>query len=70
MYRGGGKISKLNLRIYRILNGLHVFFVPEFIITNGVHKRFYDIKFNNGIILEVNGDRVHANPQIFKDPEE
>lgn len=70
LYRGGGKISKLNLRIYRILNDLHVFFVPEFIITNGHHKRFYDIKFNNGIILEVNGDRVHANPQIFKDPEE
>ena len=66
-----GKISKLNKRIYMILNKYYIYFNSEFQIKyDEYHSYFYDIKFNNNVLLEINGDRVHANPEIFKDPNE
>ena len=73
--KNNGKISKLNKRIYKILNDNHIFFISEFQInyldnSGNIHRRFYDIKFNNNVLLEINGDRVHANPEIYHDPNE
>ena len=44
----------------------------KYILDNSgnIHRRFYDIKFNNNVLLEINGDRVHANPEIYHDPNE
>lgn len=55
-------ISKLNKRIFKILNRHHIYFNSEFRIG----LKTYDIKFNNKILLEINGDFWHANPAIYK----
>lgn len=54
-------ISKLNKRIFKILNKHHIYFISEF----PIETKSYDIKFNNNVILEINGDFWHANPKIY-----
>lgn len=64
-------ISSLNRKIYRILTDHNVRYQTEYIIpydkpTEGHMWRLYDIKFDNNVLLEINGDYVHANPRFYK----
>ena len=61
-----GKISSLNKRIFKILNNKHVFFKSEMHLSDKISSYFYDIAFNNKVLLEINGDFWHANPEQYK----
>lgn len=63
-------ISSLNKRLYEILNNLNVDFVPEYSVKyiDELGKRrwkIYDAKVGN-ILIEINGDYWHANPNKYK----
>lgn len=69
-------ISKLNKKIYNLLDSLNIVYTPEFCIgldnifhNKDIKKRYnlyYDIKLNNNFLIEINGDYWHANPNIYK----
>ena len=61
-----GKISNLNKRIFKILSDNNIKFKKEFKINSNDGNRYYDILFDNKIILEINGDYFHANPAKYK----
>lgn len=59
-----GRISKLHLRTKKQLNLPDCGFISEQVID----KYFVDeLNENRKIIIEINGDYVHANPKIYKD---
>ena len=35
-------------------------------LSDGTSSYFYDIAFNNKVLLEINGDFWHANPEQYK----
>lgn len=60
-----GKKSKLETRIEQIFNDNNIKFVPQYRLGNYL----YDFKLNN-VLLEVQGDFWHANPDIYKENDE
>ncbi|RLC48835.1 MAG: hypothetical protein DRH57_01470 [Candidatus Cloacimonadota bacterium] len=57
-----GNISKLEIRIQTILSSLLISYSTQFEIK----KKFFDIKIiNTKIIIEVNGDYWHCNPNLY-----
>lgn len=55
-------ISKLELRIQKILNDLNI----SYTANKFIHSNNFDLIFDNKIILEINGDYWHANPEKYK----
>lgn len=68
-WKGKSKISKLNKLVYSILEENNIEYTPEFTIKykndGKIIWRSYDIKINN-ILIEINGDYWHANPNKYK----
>ena len=60
-----GRISKLNRRIIKILEDNNINFEKEFKIRSGTSNKYYDVKFDNNVLLEINGDYFHANPTKY-----
>lgn len=59
-----GRLSKVHLRIKKILDLENLGFVSEQLVD----KYFADeLNENKKIIIEINGDYVHANPKFYKD---
>ena len=59
-------ISQLNRRIYAILTAAKIPYTAEYKIDDNDKSRYYDIKFDvTNVILELNGDYWHANPEIY-----
>lgn len=58
--------SKLEKRICNIFNDLNLSFIRQFHFSN--YKHPYDFKLlNTHIIIEVNGDYWHCNPNIYNE---
>lgn len=65
-------ISNLSKRFYQILDNYKIDYKPEFRIywEDGTHNS-YDIKFNaTNVLLELNGDFWHANPNKYTTEQE
>lgn len=61
-------ISKLESRIACILVDLKIDFEQQFIINSNNKKKLYDFLFKKyNLILEVQGDYWHANPECYKE---
>ena len=60
-------ISKLNIRVFHILNQANIRFQSEFplFFADNIHYRSYDIRINNTLI-ELQGVFWHANPAKYK----
>jgi hypothetical protein len=63
-------ISSLNSQMYEILDELEISYIPEHRLKyideeNKIRFKSYDIKIGN-ILIEVNGDYWHANPEKYK----
>ncbi|HLD91463.1 MAG TPA: hypothetical protein VI911_10740 [Patescibacteria group bacterium] len=64
---GGIYNSSLEYSIREILLKLNIPFSINFVIKiSNKKRRIYDILIDNKIIIEVNGDYWHANPNIYK----
>lgn len=65
------KISKLNIQFSNILDKLNIQYETEFKIkyfddNKNMHYKFYDFHIlNTNILIEVNGNYWHANPEIY-----
>jgi hypothetical protein len=60
-------ISNIELKIEKIFIENHINYEKQFCIKLGPKKRkFYDFKLTHNILLEINGDYWHANPQSYK----
>jgi very-short-patch-repair endonuclease len=64
----GYKVSKLELKIQKILNQLVITYTAQFCIKLSPQKRyFYDFLLNDyKLIIEIQGDYWHANPLKYK----
>lgn len=71
-YSSRSKYSKLNERVNNILKKSNIKFSHEFRIKyeheNKTKWKFFDFKIDN-ILIEVNGDYWHANPNIYEKDE-
>jgi len=55
--------SRLEKRIRRILGSLKIKFIPQFFVTR---KSFDFLIVGTKLLIEVNGDFWHANPEVYK----
>lgn len=58
------RITKLNKKIYDVLDKNNIKYETEFYINENGKKYFYDAKVKN-LIIEINGDYWHANPDKY-----
>ena len=66
--REKGVISKLNKKIFEILEKNNINFTIEFkILRPDSYYYAYDILLENNKIIEINGDYWHGNPLIYKE---
>lgn len=64
----GSRISQIHKYIYDMLIAHDILCENEFPIKQEIHyMSFYDIKIlDTNILIEINGDLYHANPQFYK----
>jgi hypothetical protein len=60
------RVTQLNKIIYDILEKNKIKYEKEYFIVHENKKYFYDIKVNN-ILIEINGDYWHANPNKYNE---
>ena len=60
----GKRITKLNQKIYEMLDNIGIDYEKEFYLNTNEKKYFYDIKIKN-LLIEINGDYWHANPNVY-----
>jgi G:T-mismatch repair DNA endonuclease (very short patch repair protein) len=67
LHQSGYRTSKLETRIEEVLKENNITYTYQFIIKNGKKRKFYDFFLKEyDIIIEVNGDYWHANPEQYK----
>lgn len=65
--RGAGVISKINKKIFEVLENNNIKFYIEHKINRDDKSYYsYDILLDNKKIIEINGDYWHGNPQKYK----
>lgn len=64
--RGNGVVSKLNKKVFKILEDNNILFEIEFKIKRpGLKYYSYDIYIKPNKLIEINGDYWHGNPKLY-----